>query len=76
MAVSGSTVTSSKDMERLLLMAVHPLMMFIIIMEVEDQAGELLFTSQRTRPSLTSGEYSQTQILATLLCDHLSKTTT
>lgn len=60
---SGSTVTSSKGSERSLLMAahLHGILRVMIITGVVEQGGELLSTSQRTTPSLTSGEYSQIQ---------------
>ena len=57
--VCGSTVTSSKDTERSLLMAAHlqKILRLIIIMGVAEQADELLCTSRRTTLSRTSGDY-------------------
>lgn len=57
--VCGSTVTSSKDSERSLLMAAHPqkILRFIMITGVAEQADELLSTSRRTTLSRTSGDY-------------------
>ena len=57
--VYGSTVTSSKDMEKSLLMAAHrqKILRVIIITGVAEQADELLSTSKRTTLSRTSGDY-------------------
>ena len=55
----GSTVTSSKDSERSLLMAAHLLKIprVTIITGVAEQADESLSISQRMTLSRTSGDY-------------------
>ena len=58
--VCGSTVTSSKDSERSLLMAAHlqKIPRVIIITGVAEQADESLSISQRMTLSRTSGDYN------------------
>lgn len=56
MVVCGSTVTSSKDTERSLLMVAHLQKIFIITTGVAAQADGLLSTSRRTTLSRTSGD--------------------